>query len=1138
MPGVAALSTYLEGLRAIHRTGEATAETSYYGQLEQLLNEIGKALSPSVTCVLTTKNRGAGIPDGGLFVTRQAVTEAGDAALATRAPERGVLEVKGPAQDVTRVARSAQVMRYLERYGKVLVCTYRDFLVVRLDSSGKAQAGERFTLADDEESFWALNPKDAENAQGTDFTDYLKRALLGGAPLSNPADLAWFLAAYARTALKRVEGAGDMQTLATLRTALEDALGLRFEGPDGDHFFRSALVQTLFYGVFASWVYWSEQQPEQPASPFTWKTAQWTLSVPMVRVLFQQLATPANLPVGLDEVLDWTDDVLARVDRKLFRQRFEAAEAVQYFYEPFLQAYDPELRRDLGVWYTPPEIVRYMVDHVDRALRTQLGLPLGLADPNVHVLDPCTGTGSYLTAVLNRIITTLREQGDDGLVAAEAKQAALSRIHGFELLPAPFVIAHLQIGIALQRLGVPLNARKKERASVYLTNALTGWVDSEHPTLPFPEFVAERDAAEAVKRSQPILVVLGNPPYNGFAGVSGREEGGLAEPYKEGLAENWDITKNKLDDLYIRFYRVAERRIAEQTGKGIICLVTNSSWLGDPSAVVMRQRLLSEFGDVTIDHLNGDSRETGKKTPSGDPDPSVFSTKLNPSGITRGVAISMLVRADGHDGSPAEVRYRDFWGQDKREQLAAATSDPGTGPDYEALTPDQVNWFRLLRWHPRQGYEDWPAVTELCAVDPMLGLNENRQFALIDSDRGALAARMRTYLDPGIPLDGVDPRLSRTFSGFDPARVRDRLLVQHPFDDDHIRPFQFRPLDMRHAYVETETQLWNRARPLLVSAATAESGFLLARRRAPRALDGAALHYSDCLVDQKVLFTDAYAIPFWLSAAAGNDDKSGTLSLFEDDADQAGGTWQPNLSGKALDYLRQLGIEDAGTSKDSATLIWLHALAIGLSPLYVEQNGEAVRSNWPRIPLPASAATLRESAALGARAAALLNPHTAVAGVDAAPVDPRLRNVAVIERTDGQPLNPGTGDLAVTAAWGIVQARAVMPGAGKYDIRERPAAEGDGLTGQDREVLGEQLLDIYLNDDARWREVPGAAWDYKIGGFQVLRKWLSYRDKRALGRDLTAGEARTFTAIARRLSALVLLGPELDANYLKAADPA
>ena len=788
-----------------------------------------------------------------------------------------------------------------------------------------------------------------------------------------------------------------------------------------------------------------------------------------------------------------------------------------------------------------------MVDRVDRALRTQLGLPLGLADPQVHILDPCTGTGSYLTAVLERIVTTLREQGGNGLVAAEAKQAVLSRIHGFELLPAPFVIAHLRIGIALQRLGVPLNART-ERASVYLTNALTGWVDSsEHPTLPFPEFVAERDAADAVKRDTPILVVLGNPPYNGFAGVSGRDEGGLAEPYKVGLTETWDITKNKLDDLYIRFFRVAERRIAEQTGKGIICLVTNSSWLGDPSAVVMRQRLESEFGDITIDHLNGDSRETGKKTPDGGPDPSIFSTRLNPAGITRGVAISMLVRTGNQDGSPPAVRYRDFWGQDKREQLATATGDPNAGPEYEHLVPERANWFRLLHWQPRQGYADWPGINKLCAVDPMLGLNENRKFALIDSDREALEARMRTYLNSGVPIEQVDVRLSTTspdfdpetgesFSGFYPERVRTRLMDRHPFDGDNIRRFQFRPLDMRYAYVETETQLWNRSRPLLVDAAKAASGFLLARRRAPRVLDGAALHFSDCLVDQKVLFTDAYAIPFWLSAESGKSD-TGPSSLFDLDAEQPAETWKPNLSDKALDHLQLLGIDDSSTNQESATLIWLHALAIGVAPLYVEQNGEAVRSDWPRIPLPASVEALRESAALGRQVAALLNPDTPVVGVDTGIIDPYLRTVASIERVDGKPLDPGRGDLAVTAIWALIQSRAIIPAPGKYDVRERIAEDNVSLTDEDQEVLGGQLLDIYLNDHAYWRGVPGAVWDYKIGGFQVLRKWLSYRDRRVLDRDLTSGEARAFTATARRLTALVLLGPKLDANYLGVTNP-
>ncbi|MGW7277796.1 type ISP restriction/modification enzyme [Streptomyces sp. NPDC054844] len=1129
------LRTYLERLQVIHSTGEAAPETSYYGQLEALLNEVGKTLSPVVTCVLTTKNRGAGVPDGGLFVARQAVAEAGDRALISRAPERGVMEVKGAAQDVVRVARSAQVKRYLERYGKVLVCTYRDFLVVRLDSNGEPQSGERFTLAPDEDSFWALDPKETETARGADLVDYLKRALQGDAPLSDPADLAWFLAAYARTALARVEEAGDVETLATLRRALEEALGLRFEGEDGDHFFRSALVQTLFYGVFASWAFWSEQQSEQTASRFTWRQAQWTLSVPMVRVLFQQLATPANLPVGLDEVLDWTDDVLARVERKLFFQRFEAAEAVQYFYEPFLQAYDPELRRELGVWYTPSEVVHYMVDRVDHALRTQMGLPLGLADPNVHVLDPCTGTGSYLTAVLDKIVATLQEQGADGLVAAEAKQAALSRIHGFELLPAPFVIAHLRLGIALQRLGVPLEANSGERASVYLTNALTGWVEeNEHPMLPFPEFTAEREAAHAIKRDQRILVVLGNPPYNGFAGVSGREEGGLVEPYKVGLAQKWDITKNKLDDLYVRFFRIAERRIAEQTGKGIICFVTNSSWLGDPSSVVMRERLLAEFDDITIDHLNGDSRETGKKTPNGEPDPSVFSTRLNPAGITRGVAISMLVRAADHVDASVTVRYRDFWGQDKRDQLASATNSLDVGPYYESLTPEQSNWFRLLRWTPRPGYSNWPAISDLCAEDPMLGLNENRQFALIDGDRDALTNRMKTYLDSDVPMSQVDPRLAKRFSGYDPEKVRQRLLGQRPFDEERIQRFQFRPLDKRYAYIETETQLWNRSRPLLVAAAEASSGFLLVRRRAPRALDGATVHFSDCLVDQKVLFTDAYAIPFWLSSGQGKADNS-TPSLFEIDTDQPADTWRPNLSDFALEYLQQLGIDDARANKESATLIWLHALAIGFSPLYAEQNGEAVRSDWPRIPLPSTKRSLRESAALGRRVAALLDPDVAIPTFG--PHD-YLGTVATVERTDGKPLNPSNGDLAVTAGWGIVQPGKVMPGAGRYDVRERTAACSEGLTDEQRDALGEQLLDIYLNDNVRWRGVPGAAWDYKIGGFQVLRKWLSYRDKRALGRDLTVAEARVFTTIARRITALALLGQELDANYLTTVESA
>jgi len=1128
---VGVLRTFLQGIEAIHTTGEAVEETSYYGQLEKLLNDVGAGLSPTVTCVLTTKNRGAGIPDGGLFLTREAVKQAGDAALLARAPERGVMEVKGPGQNAPTVAKSKQVAKYLNRYGKVLVTNYREFVLVKLEPDGKIQEQERFMLADDEATFWALEPAEAEEKHGDAFEEFLIRVLLGDAPLSNPADLAWFLAAYARTALKRVEDAGEMTTLATLREGLEEALGLRFEGEDGDHFFRSALVQTLFYGVFAAWVFWAEQQPKDTKDRFTWKQAQWTLGVPMVSALYEQLATPNKLPVGLDEVLNWTDDVLARVDRELFFERFEAAEAVQYFYEPFLQAYDPEVRRELGVWYTPPEVVEYMVERVDQALRGELNLSLGLADSRVHVLDPCTGTGSFLTAVIGLITRTLKDAGDNGLVASEVKEAALTRIHGFELLPAPFVIAHLQVGLQLQRLGVPLDAASGERAGIYLTNSLTGWAEGEgRPQMPFPEFAHEREAADGVKREERILVVLGNPPYNGFAGVSGREEGGLVEPYKQGLGVDWDITKNKLDDLYIRFFRVAERRIAEQTGQGVVCFISNFSWLGDPTAVVMRQRLLREFDSISIDSLNGDSRETGKKTPDGDPDPSIFSTRLNPPGIQVGTAISLLVRREAHDDRTTHVRHRDFWGSTKRAQLVEAAESPANASDYEALKPAKENWFRLRRWSPRHGYSSWPAVNELTAENPMLGLNENRNEALSHPDREVLLDRMRTYFDPDLSLAQIDKRLGHEWADFDAEAVRAKLLAESPYDEQRVVRFAVRPFDLRYAYVDTTAKLWNRSRPLLVRAAEAASDFLLVRRRSPRALDGSAFLFSHSLVDQHALHKDAYVIPLWLAVEASGD---GPARLFEEAERPPAADWRANLSERALGYLDDLGIEDANTSRESASLLWLHALAIGFTPLYLEENGDAIRSNWPRIPLPGSEEALRDSARLGYQITHLLDLDTPIAGVDVPPVTERLKPVGAITQTSGGALDPTAGDLAVTAGYGVKQKTgAVMPGSGRVEPRERTDADSLGLDREQRELLGQQVVDVYLNENAYWKAIPAAAWDFKIGGFQVLRKWLSYRERGVLGRALTVAETRAFMSISRRLTELSLNGPKLDANYV------
>jgi hypothetical protein len=329
--------------------------------------------------------------------------------------------------------------------------------------------------------------------------------------------VAELLAAYAREALARVEGI-DLPALGTIRVALEDALGITFQGPRGEHFFRSTLIQTLFYGIFSAWVLWSKQ-PSRRQARCEWEGTARHLRVPILRMLFHELVESGQLEdLRLAEVLTWAGGALNRVDRVAFFAIFDEGWAVQYFSKPFLEAFDPDLRKELGVWYTPPEVVKYMVARVDAVLRIELGVTDGLADPCVYVLDLCCGTGAYLVEALKKIAATLRARGEDALVGADLKRAARERVFGFEFLPAPFVVSHLQLGLLLQAHGAPPLERGNERVGVYLTNALTGWETprASSSQVRIPEIEAERNAAEQIKCNQSILVILGNPPYNGF----------------------------------------------------------------------------------------------------------------------------------------------------------------------------------------------------------------------------------------------------------------------------------------------------------------------------------------------------------------------------------------------------------------------------------------------------------------------------------------------------------------------------------------------------------------------------------------------------------------------------------------------
>ena len=1117
MPATAAKLTsivedYLSDLRRVRASGGATGERSTYGPLANLLNDIGSTLRPKVFCVGELAQQGAGHPDFGLYAAKQLQRgKPRDGQL----PECGVVEVKPPDDDAWLTAQSDQVSRYWQKYRLVLVTNTRDFVLLGEDSHGNPAKLETFRLADSAESFESLSqtPRAFARQVGPGLGEYLCRALSHRATLVEPKDLAWLLASYARDGLARVEAAGDAPSLAAVRSALEDALGVRFEGERGSAFFRSTLVQTLFYGVFSAWVLWARQTPP-PMGSFNWHEAVWHLRAPVLRALFQQLSDPGRLqPLGLVEVLDWTAAALDRVDRAAFFDRFSEGSAVPYFYEPFLEAFDPALRKQLGVWYTPAEVVRYMVARVDRALKDDLGIADGLAAENVYVLDPCCGTGAYLAEVLRRIAANLQDRGLGALTGARVKQAATQRVFGFEIMPAPFVVAHLQVGLTMQDLDAPLAADGNERAGVFLTNALTGWEPTVQKPLPFPELEEERDRAEQVKQDTPILVILGNPPYNGFAGMAVDEERELSTAYRTTRRVRKPEGQG-LNDLYVRFFRMAERRIAEKTGQGIVCFISNYSWLDGLSFTGMRERFLQAFDAIRIDNLNGDKYRTGKTTPEGDPDPSIFSTPEDPVGIQVGTAITTLVRKSDH--APAEtVGFRNLWGQSKREDLnATAQAEPHDL--YDNVSPILPLGLPFAPVAVSTHWYEWPSLPDLFPTS-FPGVKTSRDAFLVDTDLDRLKARIADYFDADLSHEEITrryPTVMTVTARFDARAIRDVLLKRGGPVETGFTRYAYRPFDNRWLYWEAETKLLDEKRPDYKPHVPDRNLSLVFQRKARPDLSPPMV-ISD-LGDLNQMNSGVHCVLTWL-----RDD-----SLVPDNAETPR---RPNLSPAAHRYLESLdaNVED----------IFHHVLAFLHDPAYREANAGALRMEWPRIPLPGwpdgsqdgAASDLAESAARGRQLAALLDSDTPVTGVtepipgapSGSTLRPEIAAIAVPSTTDGGNMTPD--DFALTAGWGhFGSGQAVMPGQGRaierpYTDHER-AALGDAV-----HTLGHTTFDIYLNDRAYWRNIPSAVWTYKLGGYQVLKKWLSYRDHKVLSRPLHPQEVQHLTNTTRRITAILML---------------
>jgi predicted helicase len=295
-------------------------------------------------------------------------------------------------------------------------------------------------------------------------------------------------------------------------------------------------------------------------------------------------------------------------------------------------------------------------------------------------------------------------------------------------------------------------------------------------TLPFQEFEEEREEADTVKRDKPILVVLGNPPYNAFAGTSPSEEEGLVEPYKEGLIKEWGIKKFNLDELYVRFFRLAERRIAEKSHRGVVCFISNMSRVREPSFVVLRKHLFNAFNKVWIENLHG-NRKISEYAPDGRTSETIFAVAGFSPGIQQGVATTLWVKSG--ESSGAKVLLRDDHNaakaEERRRKLLNSLSEAEFDSKYAAAFPTPENRYSFWPQDVSAAYTEWPKITELCAETPSNGLMEKRSGALIDMDRNKLIERMQLYHDKSLDWDAyrlASSTLTGDWARFDARKAR------------------------------------------------------------------------------------------------------------------------------------------------------------------------------------------------------------------------------------------------------------------------------------------------------------------------------------------------------------------------------
>lgn len=648
------VETYISKVKEEFNSGQAT-EHAYRPALKALFESV----VPKLQAVNDPKHSDHGAPDFALMRTREL--------------SAGYVEAKDLKVNLDETEKSEQMERYLE-YGSLILTNSLEFRFYRHGN----KYGEPIVIAK------IIGNEIVANVKAySELEDAVRTFLTQTEKISSSSKLAKIMGDKARRIRNKVGEyvSNDNEKNEELRRMFESFKKILIHDLTGDQF-ADMYAQTLVYGLFAA------RYEDKTPNNFTREEAGELIpkSNPFLRHFFDHIAG-VNFDQRLKVIVNELCEVFIHANVHALMHEYatqkgligsdkESADPVVHFYEDFLKEYDPEKRKRMGVFYTPLPVVRFIVRATDYLLEKEFGLTGGLSDTSkieikttkqgktakesihkVQILDPATGTGTFLNETVKNILA--RFKGQEGRWKAYVQDDLLPRLHGFELMMAPYTIAHLKIAMTLHDSGI---TDFHHRLGIYLTNSLEEGLKIEDSLfgLGFGQSITdESKAASRIKNETPIMVVIGNPPYSISSSNKGEWIQYLTEVYKKNLDEQ---NLNALSDDYVKFLRFAEYFI-EKNGNGIVAMITNNSFIDGITHRQMRKHLLETFDDIYIIDLHGNSKKK-EKAPDGSKDENVFD-------IMQGVAISIFVRKGDKKKGLGKIHHAEYWGMrvDKFDNL-------------------------------------------------------------------------------------------------------------------------------------------------------------------------------------------------------------------------------------------------------------------------------------------------------------------------------------------------------------------------------------------------------------------------------------------------------------------------------------